>query len=411
VVKIQELPRRELLVEVGRIAQRFGTRTFLVGGPVRDLLLGQPSPDCDIAVEARLPELGNELARKLSGRFVFHRRFLTGTITLPDGRHIDLAQTRTESYPKPAQLPLVRPASIEQDLGRRDFTINALALELSPANFGQLLDPHNGQADLRARLVRVLHPKSFIDDPTRVFRAIRFAVRLGFAIEPETLRLMRESVSDRYPALLTPERILAELRLICSERLVLPIFEAVVSEGVLQAAWPWRPAADLLPGLAKLVQSRAGPDLVYLFLLARLPVTDRFPIKREEWEAMQAINDFGRVRTWVLQARRLSRLYRLLHRLPERALLVLRVLEPPAVAERIDRYLRELAGVTTVVTGRDLARLGLRPGPSYRRVLNAVLWAKLDKRVRSPEDELNMARWWVARLKKRTYPTSRALRW
>lgn len=369
-----------------------------MGGPVRDGLLGIESPDLDIAVEGAMPAVGNDLARELGGRFVFHRRFLTGTVTLPDGRHIDVCRTRTERYPRPAALPRVRPARIEQDLARRDFTINALAQEITEAGLGRLLDRHHGRQDLKRRRVRVLHARSFVDDPTRVFRAIRFATRLGFDIEEQTLDMMRLAIAARLPALLSPERVLYELRLFCREPRVLQMFEAVVRERVLEAAWNWQAPDRLLPGLQSLVQAEhahdtaptAGDEARFVFLLSALPVTDRFPIRREERAAAAAIRDFSKLRPRVARTARLSALHRWLRSVPDAALAILAIVEPPPLGPKLGCYFRARAGAVPAIGGAELRRLGLRPGPDFGRALEAVTLAKLDDRVRTRQDELDL---------------------
>jgi len=384
--------QRQLLERLGRVATKLGTRAFLVGGPVRDLLLGRASPDLDVAVEASSREFGKVVALELGGRFLFHSRFLTGTVTLPDSSHIDITRTRTESYTRPAVLPRVRPAHIRQDLFRRDFTMNAMALELAPRSFGRIIDPCNGQIDLSRRIVRVLHDRSFVDDPTRIFRCVRFAVRFGFEIEERTLRLMREAVALRYASLLTPERALWELRLTCAEPLVLQMVEALVKENVLQSTWEWTPPESLLPGLARLVQSRAAPDLIFLFLLSTLPVTDRFPVRREERDAADALNAFGATRARLARACKPGAVYRLLHPIPEPALKILAALEPVRVSRHIKDQLRVFSHTRPELTGRDLRALGVEPGPRYRAILERLLYARLDGRVRSREDELRLCR-------------------
>jgi tRNA nucleotidyltransferase (CCA-adding enzyme) len=374
------------------VATKLGTRAFLVGGPVRDLMLGCTSPDLDVAVETNSREFGKVVALELGGRFLFHSRFLTGTITLPDSSHIDITRTRTESYTRPAVLPRVRPAHIRQDLVRRDFTINAMALELAPRSFGRIIDPCNGQVDLSHRIVRVLHDRSFVDDPTRIFRCIKFAARFGFEIEERTLRLMREAVALRYVSLLTPERALWELKLVCAEPLVLQMVEALLKENVLQSTWGWTPPESLLPGLARLVQSRAAPDLLFLFLLSTLPVTDRFPIRKEERDAADALNTFGAARTRLTRACKPSTVYRLLHPVPELALKILAELEPVNVSRHIKDQLRSFSRIRPEITGRDLRAMGIEPGPRYRAILERVLYARLDGRVQSREDELRLCR-------------------
>lgn len=386
------LPAEPLLRLLGRTGTEFGTRTFLVGGPVRDLLLGLTGPDLDIAVESAPDLVGQALAERLNGRFVFHRRFLSGTVQLADGSHIDISQTRAERYSRPAVLPRVEPAPIDEDLVRRDFTINALALELTPPGFGRLIDPHSGRLDLDRRLVRVLHDASFRDDPTRLFRAIRFAIRLGFDIEAGTLRLLRAAIREGFPGLLTPERVLYELRLICAEPLVLPMVEALLKEKLLPACFDKVAAPGMLPALQRLARAGAEPDQLFVFLLSRLPVTDRFPVSAEERDSARAIRAFARLRARVARARRPSTVHRLLEPAPDLALEVLARLESAAVGRTIRLYLDRLRHVRTAVDGRFLKSLGLTPGPAFREIIDRVRAARLDGRVTTRQQELDLGR-------------------
>lgn len=383
---------RPLLTRLGHIALQERTRAYLVGGPVRDILLGCTGFDIDVAVEGRSADYGRALARELGGSFVYHQRFLTGTITLADGRRIDISATRRETYPQPATLPRVHPAPIETDLARRDFSINAMALDLSPDAFGRLLDPLGGRADLAARTVRVLHDRSFIDDPTRIFRAIRFAVRYDFAIEPRTLTLLRTAVRARLPALLTPERVLYELRLVCAEPLVLPMLDALIKERVLSATWHWRPRPGLLDAMRRLTQSGRDGGLKFLLLLSYLPVADNWPLRREDRLAAAAIAGASTLRRSLMRVRRPSAIYRLLNPVPRPALEILSCTEPPPVARRIRTYLETMADVRTELTGADLKSLGLRPGPDYRNILERLLWARLDGRVTDRAGETALCR-------------------
>src|SRR3954468_1208070 len=167
---------------------------FLVGGAVRDLVRGADAVDLDIAVEGSARSVARALAGRLSGRAVQHERFGTATVEAGD-LSFDVAGTRRESYERPGALPTVEPASLAEDLGRRDFTINAMAVGLTGDDLGHLYDPCGGLADMDAGLIRVLHDRSFLDDPTRLLRAVRYAVRLGFSLDPETERLAREAAA------------------------------------------------------------------------------------------------------------------------------------------------------------------------------------------------------------------------
>ena len=166
-------PDARRMRRVAVIAARHGRRVWLVGGPLRDLLLDRPVAVFDLAIDGAVQQIGRSVARELEGGFRWHPRFSTATITF-DGGHLDLAATRTETYAAPAALPRVRPGGIEKDLARRDFSVNAMALEIRPHGHGPLIDPFAGRSDLRSGTLRVLHECSFADDPTRIFRAARF---------------------------------------------------------------------------------------------------------------------------------------------------------------------------------------------------------------------------------------------
>ncbi len=406
--KVQSQESRDLLERLGAIALRLGTRSFLVGGPVRDMILGRASPDLDIAVEDKPHEFGAVVAKEFGGRFVYHSRFLSGSVLSPLASrlkpqapgpenpqlatrnsklaHIDITQTRAETYERPAVLPTVRPASIVGDLGRRDFTINSMALELTPGSFGAFIDPFDGRADVAQRRVRALHARSFIDDPTRIFRCIRFATRLGFRIERRTLELVRSAIEQRLPAFLTPERILYELRLICAEPLALPMVKALVRERVLEAAWRWTPPRGFVAGMAKLVRAPSA-ELLFIYWLSVLPVTDRFPVRKEEREAAEAVASAAKLKHKLKRKLKPSEVVQLLRGLPVPALHILAALESKTVGANIRAFLDSYSTVHIATSGADLRAAGLAPGPAFREILDKLLFARLDGKIRTVTDE------------------------
>jgi len=200
----------ERLPELGRVQDALGDPRGLhvVGGTVRDLLLGNPGTDLDLVREGPVEALAGELADRLGGRAVLHGRFGTAVVTYDGGKHLDLIQARSETYPEPGALPVVEPGTIEDDLARRDFTINALAIPLPD---GAVLDPFKGRGDLERKTIRVLHERSFVDDPTRVFRAIRYESRLGFRMDAETERLAREAIEAGLVRRLSGPRVREDL--------------------------------------------------------------------------------------------------------------------------------------------------------------------------------------------------------
>ncbi|KAF0124987.1 MAG: poly(A) polymerase [Elusimicrobia bacterium] len=215
-MKIEIPNQNEALAEAGRLAAALGLELYAVGGCARDWLLGRPSDDVDFLVSGDPLPLARAFAG--SGTITPFEKFRTVRAFTPDGRRFDFAGFRRETYPAPAKLPVVEPAgSLAEDLLRRDFTCNAMAVSLLPASFGELADPHGGAADIKAGRLRVLHPLSFRDDPTRIYRCARFAARFGWKPEAGTMTLIAEAVAAGMPGLLSVERLRNELIKILKE--------------------------------------------------------------------------------------------------------------------------------------------------------------------------------------------------
>ena len=219
-VLLNRMPARplHLLTQIGRLADERGVSVYLVGGVVRDLLLKRENWDLDLTVEGDGIAFARLVADRYGAGLAVFERFATARLAFPDGLKMDIATTRQESYAQPALLPTVQPASIEEDLSRRDFTINAMAVQLNPRQFGRLLDPWEGQRDLQARTIRVLHAGSFQDDPTRIFRAVRFEQRFGFRLERTTVRLLAQAASRNLIQRLSGPRLQNEILLLFAER-------------------------------------------------------------------------------------------------------------------------------------------------------------------------------------------------
>lgn len=225
---------QDLLKRIGAEADRLETRVYLVGGAVRDLLLGQTSSDIDIVVEGD----GFAFARKLEHKFkveaVFHEKFRTAALTLKDGLVLDVVTARRETYARPGALPDIAPAPMEEDLARRDFTINALAAGLNADNFAVVRDDVRGAEDLELKLIRILHERSFIDDPTRILRAARYAVRFGFQFDALTQDLLDQAVGQDVFKTLTPARYFLELRRILDEKDPAPALDLLAAWGAIR---------------------------------------------------------------------------------------------------------------------------------------------------------------------------------
>ncbi|MDX1583273.1 MAG: hypothetical protein R3338_06695 [Thermoanaerobaculia bacterium] len=225
-------PQASDLDLVREIADRLGLPLWVVGGPVRDALLGRPLRDLDFLVEERLDELAAAVADETRGRIEAHDEFMTATLRLPSGRSLDFTTARKEVYERPGALPIVRPAPVDADLHRRDFSVNAIAWN---ARTEKIVDPLGGREDIERRLIRILHDRSFLDDPTRIFRAGRFATRLRFDIESRTEQLLRTALDSGALETISTQRLMREFRHCLGEERSAEVLSALVARGVFSA--------------------------------------------------------------------------------------------------------------------------------------------------------------------------------
>ncbi|MDD4004677.1 MAG: hypothetical protein PHW69_05670 [Elusimicrobiaceae bacterium] len=238
-----------LLADIGACARDKGTSAWAVGGCVRDWALGLATRDLDILTEGPAEALAGHVAARHGLEWEKFGRFGTCRLTLPDGTGMDFARARTETYAKPAALPEVEFSTVEHDLRRRDFTVNAAAMNLLPGAFGAVLDPFNAISDAAAGQLRVLHDRSFEDDPTRLYRLIRFAGRFGWAAGPETLVLAKNALTGKYPARLSKSRLGRELLCILNERAAKAVFANRLADelfGYMGEGIRWYPALERL---------------------------------------------------------------------------------------------------------------------------------------------------------------------
>src|SRR5882672_5508800 len=252
-------PQRRALDLVKEVAAEKGCRPYLVGGPVRDLLLGRPAIDIDLTLEDGAPVLARALAKRVAGRLRSYPQFLTYKVTAEGQPEIDIATARKERYRSAGALPTVTEGHLKDDLLRRDFSINAMAVDLMT---GELHDPAGGVRDLAAMSIRVLHDQSFHDDPTRIFRAVRLATRLGFSLEADTARLLESAVASGALTTIARERIWRELFLAFDEENAPHAIAALSAAGVLEVLFGKRPPD---PGLGirldRTAATLAGTDL------------------------------------------------------------------------------------------------------------------------------------------------------
>ena len=352
--RVDALPGIAALREIaGRVP------AYLVGGVVRDLLLGLEGGDLDLAIEGDAEALadlpGFELERE--------GLFLTGRLHTDEVR-IDVARARAETYPRPGALPEVRPASISEDLARRDFTVNAMAFPL--AGRRELLDPHSGLPDLRAGVLRVLHDRSFVDDPTRALRAARYAARFELELEAATERLLREAdlstVSD--------DRVQNELERIAGEPDPAAALQLILDWGVMPSLDPEAPAR--VAEVTRLAAQEPWAGWARRELAVMLALVRPLPQILELAEATPERPSEGA---------------RLAERWDPAQLLVARALD----AEWLDRYAAEWRHVRLEITGDDLLEAGVPEGPAIGHGLDAALSGKLDGELSGRDQELSIA--------------------
>jgi tRNA nucleotidyltransferase (CCA-adding enzyme) len=372
--------------------------TYLVGGAVRDLLRGADVVDLDLAVEGDARSVGRALADRLGGMAREHERF--GTATVRAGELVfDLATTRRETYHEPGALPRVEAASLDEDLGRRDFAINAMAVGLTGDDLGHLYDPRGGIADLDEGVVRVLHDGSFIDDPTRLLRAVRYEVRLGFRMDRRTEDLARSAAAGGALRTVSGARVRDELMDLLGEPEAPAGVERMHELGLDRALHPALDADPELAASASLGAAAIGADRGLATLAA---LCSAAPQRLDGWlsdlhltsEERDAVARAARVAPRLAAELRErehqpSELRALLGREPLLSLALALAMRAPSAP--ILRWVTELRSVRLEITGDDLLAAGVPEGPALGRALDATLDRKLDGFVSGREEELEAA--------------------
>ena len=403
-----------LLKTIGEVADTLQFNAFAVGGFVRDLLLKKNNLDLDIVVEGNGIVFAKRLADALVGRVRTHERFATATVVLPDGFKIDIATARLEYYDYPAALPTVEFSSIKLDLYRRDFTINAMAIQLNPASYGTLNDFFNCQNDLKHREIKVLHNLSFVEDPTRIFRAIRLEKRMDFQIVEHTRRLIRNAVKMDLFGKNNDPRFLTELQIILSEENPLPAIQRLAEFDLFRFLWP-----DLKPHLKidrrfmhiltqayralswyrlLYLQGHCESWMVYLLAIMGRSTTAelqafcrRFHITEKVTETLLDQKETAEKIANLMARRRMmlkSEIFRLLNNLDNEGLLYLMAIaRKNDIKKAVSLYVTTLRQVRPQLTGRKLTEMGYIPGPAFTTMLNDLLDARLDGIVRNTAEE------------------------
>ena len=414
---LKNLPReiKDLIALAKKVSKETKMPAYLVGGFPRDLILGVKDWDLDITVEGDGIKFAEVLAKRLNSRLIRHERFGTATLISGHRLKVDIASTRKEIYPFNACLPVVSPGSLKEDLLRRDFTINAMAVSLSDEAGQELIDIFCGRADLAAGKIRVLHNLSFKDDPTRILRAIRFQQRYNFKIEPNTLRLLKEAIGLGLLDKVNPHRTRDELILMLKERNPSGILKQLYVLGGLSfisdKLKPGKSTYDLFKSINKEVlwfmqnlplHAQFDSWMVYyaallspLALIQEKKIIRRFGLSKQEENKILSCRKINQRFITRLKDKQINpaQIFALLKPLSYEAIILLRSASQDSLFKKhIADFLKIYNCVRLCISGDDLCGLGVLPGPGYQKILNKVLVARLNGKVRNRREELALIR-------------------
>jgi tRNA nucleotidyltransferase (CCA-adding enzyme) len=406
---------KKVIQQAVKVSQSTRMPAYLVGGCLRDLMLGDKNFDLDIAVEGDGIFFAEQLAKKLRSGLKIHERFRTATLILADRQKVDIATARREKYPHFAALPVVSSGSLREDLKRRDFTINAMALRLAADKKQEIIDPFDARADLASGKIRILHNLSFKDDPTRIFRAIRFSQRLDFQIEPKTLALLKEAIRDGWLDKVHPHRMRDELILILKEQDPFRPIKKLNDLGGLSFISTklkiGKPAQNLFRSIAKQIAwlvkyfpARRQLDSWLLYFAALLEPLSYPQIKKIVYRLGLPKGDQKRVVSYYQLRNKLisslskkqvspEQVFSLLEPLSYETIILL---SATTLNKNFKKHLADFFkiynGMRLCISGKDLGGLGVLPGPEYQKIFARVLAAKLNGRVKNRQTELVLIR-------------------
>lgn len=405
----------DVLKTIGRLAEAQGIPAYFVGGGIRDIILKRPNLDVDIVLEADAIKFARGILQR-SGFIIKNVYPQFGTVTLEDvgGVKVDLATARKETYAHPGALPNVSAGTIHDDLFRRDFSINAMAVLVNPSGWGNLVDDFNGLVDLKAKKVRILHEQSFIDDPTRILRAVRFEQRFHFHLEKKTLVFLKEALQRNAVAHVKAPRYFEEFKKVlgelpnpskCLQRLGRLGALGFLSDRYRMPNGAIRHISQIGKTMSRYLQSVSRDKIVERWLIFFLPLVyklslpqlerliSRFQCSGEEREKIFSFWQFWHTIDQPSWAKISPRdIYKRCKPVSLEGFLVLRVLtSSTAVRSAIDRFLKEFAGVHPEVNGEDLKLAGVKPAKKMGEILQEILYQKIEGRVHSYADEIKLA--------------------
>jgi len=399
------------LIEIGGLADNMGYHAYLVGGFVRDLLLRDENYDVDIVIEGDGIAFAEELAKHLNVKVRPHKEFATAKVIYKDGFKVDIATARLEYYKAPASLPVVEHSSLKLDLHRRDFTINTLAISLNKNTFGELIDFFGAQRDIKEKTIRVLHSLSFVEDPTRVFRAIRFEHRFGFKIGKHSLDLIKNTVKLNFLARIRGKRVWVELALILHEDGVEKILKRLQELDLLRFIFPsivFNKDKERLFNQMQAVYKwyellyQGGPvDKVQYYLLGlvehmdseevlefckKLEVAEK--VREKTMENTERLREVLARLTTGIPVLKKSEIYRILEPLSKEVMLfIMAKTRSEEVKKSISNYITYRDSFRPFTTGADLKKMGIQEGPVYKEILERLKDAKVDMNLKTKEEE------------------------
>ncbi len=405
---------KQLLQNIGKTGNGIGFNMFVVGGFVRDLLLNRQIEDIDIVVEGDGIEFARVYAKKEGCRINTHKKFGTAVIIFPDNFKIDVASARLEYYKTPAALPIVEKSSIKLDLARRDFTINTLAISLNPDNFGMMIDYFGANRDLKDKTIRTIHNLSFVEDPTRIFRAIKFSNRFGFKIGKVTSNLIHNAIKIDCFKNLSGLRVLSELKQIFEEENPIPAIktmEAYGLEKVIHKEFIFIPNTyHLLESVNKIL---SWHDLLYIdeqyprwsvYFMALLnrcsykvceqicnrlnvPVKERGILLERRYKAEKQLALIENTSNYTKE----DLYWILINFKTEFILYMMALAKTDETRKAISNFYTHQRSIKPYIQGRDLLKIGLSSGPVFTKILNQILNAKLDGKLKTKKEEIEFA--------------------
>ena len=403
-----------LITIIGRLADQRGVVAYVVGGCVRDIILGREILDLDIVVEGDALTLAKTVGQNEKAILRRYPQFKTASLQFADGLRVDFATARKEIYSVSGALPVVSPGTISDDLFRRDFTINAIAVRINRERLGQCVDPYGGLNDIKKKKIRVLQEQSFVDDPTRILRAIRFEQRFHFSVERKTLQLLEAALQANVAKNVKPPRYFNEFRKILKEPNPCVCFERLQRLGGLDFllegfSFNARLLQKIHHGRQKLRRKDFYKnifwDLLYLMgvTFKMIPrdlenLIEKFQLTKLEKDALRDSQDVLRI-VQQLRAKKLSdsQVYQILKSCDDLVIIFIRLfVDSPTISRRVDKFIQELKFVKLQITGDDLKEMGFGEGKAVGRILEDILLKKLDGKIKNHREEIFAAKQFFA---------------